>query len=62
MAKSFEEAWKRRVIVEDFPVCNLDDIIKSKEKAGRIKDKETLPRLRAFRDYWKKQNSKLLAL
>lgn len=25
---------------------------RSKEAAGRVKDREVLPRLRAFRDYW----------
>ncbi len=49
---SFEEAWARRVEVAGFPVCHPDDIIASKEAAGRVKDRESLPRLRAFRDYW----------
>jgi hypothetical protein len=40
--------------VEGFPVCHLDDIIASKEATGRVKDRESLPRLRAFRDYWLK--------
>lgn len=48
----FDDAWDRRVEVEGFPVCSLDDIIASKEAAGRQKDRESLPRLRAFRDYW----------
>jgi hypothetical protein len=39
--------------VEHFPVCHLDDIIASKVAANRVKDRESLPRLRAFRDYWK---------
>jgi hypothetical protein len=43
----FDEAWQRRVEVENFPVCHPDDIIAS------AKDSESLPRLRAFRDYWK---------
>lgn len=30
-----------------------DDIIGSKEAANRRKDRESLERLRAFRDYWK---------
>jgi hypothetical protein len=47
----FEDAWKRHVDVEGFPVCHLDDIIASKEAANRVKDRETLPRLRAFRKY-----------
>ncbi len=50
--ESFEEAWTRRVDVEGFPVCHLDDIIRSKEAAGRARDTESLPRLRAFRDWW----------
>ena len=50
--ESFEAAWARRVDVEGFPVCHLDDIIASKEAAGRQKDRESLPRLRSFREYW----------
>jgi hypothetical protein len=48
----FEDAWQRRVEVEGFPVCHPDDIIASKEATGRIKDLESLPRLKAFREYW----------
>jgi hypothetical protein len=48
----FEDAWQRHVEVEGFPVCHLDDIIASKEATGRAKDRETLPRLKAFREYW----------
>ncbi|WP_425396072.1 hypothetical protein [Aeoliella sp.] len=48
----FEDAWQRRVEVEGFPVCHPDDIIASKQAAGRSKDKESLPRLISFRDYW----------
>jgi hypothetical protein len=48
----FEDAWGRRVEVEGFPVCHPDDIIASKTAANRVKDRESLPRLRAFRDYW----------
>jgi len=50
--ETFEDAWRRRVEVEGFPVCHPDDIIRSKEAANRVKDRESLPRLRAFRDYW----------
>jgi hypothetical protein len=50
--EGFEDAWKRRVDVEGFPVCHIDDIIASKEAAGRAKDRESLPRLRSFREYW----------
>src|SRR5688572_17725347 len=52
----FEDAWRRRVEVEGFPVCHPDDIIRSKEAANRVKDRESLPRLRAFRDYWKSRS------
>jgi len=48
----FEDAWRRRVDVEGFPVCHPDDIIASKAAANRVKDRESLPRLRAFREYW----------
>jgi hypothetical protein len=51
---SFAEAWSRHVEVEGFPVCHPDDIIASKQAANRAKDRESLPRLRAFRDYWRR--------
>ena len=53
----FEDAWDRHIDVEDFPVCHIDDIIASKEAAGRARDRESLPRLRAFRDYWMQHHS-----
>ncbi|HUH05326.1 MAG TPA: hypothetical protein VML75_25185 [Kofleriaceae bacterium] len=52
--ETFEQAWLRRVDVEGFPVCHPDDIIASKAAANRVKDRESLPRLIAFRDYWAK--------
>lgn len=48
----FATAWARHVEVEGFPVCHPDDIIASKKAANRAKDRESLPRLMAFRDYW----------
>jgi hypothetical protein len=48
----FEDAWSRRVEVEGFPVCHIDDIIASKAATNRQKDRESLPRLRSFREYW----------
>src|SRR5690349_14392265 len=48
----FSDAWKRHVDVEGFPVCHPDDIIASKAAANRRKDRESLDRLRAFREYW----------
>lgn len=47
----FEDAWRRRVEVEGFPVCHIDDIIASKAATNRQKDRESLPRLRSFREY-----------
>jgi hypothetical protein len=52
----FEDAWRRRVDVEGFPVCHPDDIIASKAATNRAKDRESLPRLRSFRDYWVRRN------
>jgi hypothetical protein len=48
----FADAWARRIEVEGFPVCHLDDIIASKAATNRQKDRESLPRLRSFREYW----------
>jgi hypothetical protein len=48
----FEDAWRRRIEVEGFPVCHIDDIIASKAATNRQKDRESLPRLRSFRQYW----------
>lgn len=47
----FSDAWNRRSEVEGFPVCSIDDIIASKQASNRAKDRESLARLLAFRDY-----------
>lgn len=47
----FTDAWERRVMVEGFPVCHIDDIIASKVATNRQKDRESLPRLQSFRVY-----------
>lgn len=49
--EAFGEVWGRRVEIDGFPVCSLDDIIASKEAANRQKDRESLGRLREFRLY-----------
>jgi hypothetical protein len=54
--EKFEDAWQRRVDVRGFHVCNLDDIIASKIASNRPKDRESLPRLISFREYWRAQN------
>ena len=48
----FADAWNRHVDVEGFPVCHIDDIIASKKASNRQKDRESLPRLESFREYW----------
>jgi hypothetical protein len=50
--ESFAEAWERHVDVEGFAVCHPDDIIRSKAATNRVKDRESLPRLKQFRDFW----------
>lgn len=56
--ETFEEAWRRHIDVEGFPVCHIDDIIASKSATNRQKDRESLPRLKAFREYWLRQRPK----
>lgn len=51
----FEDAWRRRVEVEGFPVCHIDDIIASKTATNRQKDRESLPRLESFRIFLRRQ-------
>ena len=53
----FEDAWRRHVDVEGFPVCHIDDIIASTEAANRQRDRESLPRLKALREYWLRQRT-----
>jgi len=53
----FSDAWRRHVEVDGFAVCHIDDIIASKEATGRVKDRESLPRLKSFREYWKRNHS-----
>jgi hypothetical protein len=49
----FEDAWRRRIEVAGFHVCSIDDIIASKRAANRAKDRESIERLEAFREYLK---------
>jgi hypothetical protein len=54
--ESFADASRRSLVVDGLPVCHIDDVIRSKEKAGRVKDRESLPRLREFREWWLERN------
>ena len=47
----FSDAWKRHTEVDGFFVCSIDDIIASKKAANRARDRESLPRLVAFREW-----------
>lgn len=49
--ETFADADRRGLTVEGIRVCHIDDILRSKEAAGRVKDRESLPRLKAFRDW-----------
>ena len=53
--ESFTAAWQRSLVVEGMRVCHLRDIIASKKQAGRVKDRESLPRLEAFLQWWQRQ-------
>jgi len=52
--ESFESAQKRAVIVDKFPVANINDIISSKRASGREKDLADLPLLEDFREEYEK--------
>ena len=52
----FDDAWQRHVDIEGFPVCHPADIIASKVAANRAKDRESLPRLKAFLEYWSEKS------
>lgn len=53
--ESFDEAKKRMIVVEGFPVANLRDIIASKKASGREKDLMDLPLLEDFREEYEKK-------
>jgi hypothetical protein len=54
--ETFDDAWARHVDIAGFPVCHIDDIIASKAATNRRKDRESLPRLESFRDFWLSKN------
>lgn len=53
--ESFDEAKKRMIIVENFPVANIRDIIASKKASGREKDLNDLPLLEDLREEFEKK-------
>jgi hypothetical protein len=56
--ETFTEAEQRSLVVEGMRVAHIDDIIHSKEATGRVKDRESLPRLKAFREWWMQQRGR----
>ena len=54
---SFDQALARAVIIDQFRVANLRDIIASKRASGRRKDFVELPMLEAFRVEYEKRNA-----
>jgi hypothetical protein len=53
--ESFDEAKKRMIVIEGFPVANIRDIIASKKASGREKDLLDLPLLEDFREEFEKK-------
>ena len=47
--ESFEKAQQRMIIIDNFPIANIRDIIASKKASGREKDLMDLPLLEDFR-------------
>jgi hypothetical protein len=56
---SYGEAKQRSALVEGrYPVASIDDIIQSKRKAGRQRDREVLGRLESFAKYLKEREKR----
>jgi hypothetical protein len=53
--ESFAEAKKRSILIDQFPVANIRDIIASKKASGRAKDLNDLPLLEDFRQEFEKK-------
>jgi len=53
--ESFEKAKERMIMVGDFPIANLRDIIASKKASGREKDLNDLPLLEDFQEEFEKK-------
>ncbi len=53
--ENFNEAKKRRILIDGFPVANIRDIIASKKASGRKKDLLDLPLLEDFRQEFEKK-------
>ena len=56
--KILRKRKKRSVLIEQFPVANIRDIIASKKASGRAKDLNDLPLLEDFRIEFEKKNAR----
>ena len=53
--EKYEDARRRAVEMDGFPLCSIDDVIESKRRSNRAKDRESLPRLEDFARYLKRE-------
>ncbi|MGI8787829.1 MAG: hypothetical protein ACR2HG_08735 [Pyrinomonadaceae bacterium] len=53
--ESFEQAKKRMITVENFPIANIRDIIASKRASNREKDLNDLPLLEDFQEEYERK-------
>ncbi len=53
--ESYDEAKKRMILLDGFPIANIRDIIASKKASGREKDLNDLPLLEDFREEFEKK-------
>ena len=55
--EKYEDARRRAVERDGFPLACLDDVIESKRRSNRAKDRESLPRLEDFARYVKREGA-----
>ncbi len=53
--ESFEKARERMIVIDEFPIANIRDIIASKKASGREKDLNDLPLLEDFQEEFEKK-------
>jgi hypothetical protein len=51
----YEDARRRGREIDGFRVCSMQDVIESKVRSNRDKDRESLPRLRDFARYLERE-------
>ena len=55
--EKYEDARRRAVEHDGFPLACLEDVIESKRRSNRAKDRESLPRLEDFARYVKREGA-----